>query len=207
MKSVLRIFSLPLLLLGLASPAHAATLNISGGQLISASGITVSGFSGTYAVAFVEGTCQQIFSGCDDPITDFAFTTQAGAAAAAQALLDQVFLNTPIAPADFDTDPELTLGCSSLSVCTAYIPFELGAANTGLVNTMGARNGAGGGTGFNDSVFGGASGFGFDFDDWDSSDQGPSVYAVFAAEIPLPAAFWFFASAMAGLAGVRAKKS
>lgn len=49
------------------------------GELIGAKGVTVAG--ATYDVAFVDGTCEEVFSGCDSP-ADFVFSSQASATAA-----------------------------------------------------------------------------------------------------------------------------
>ena len=111
--------------LGLSSlPATAATLLVNGsGALTGATGVDVGGT--LYDVEFVDGTCAALFDGCDDPATDFAFTTLADALAASQALLDQVFLDVP-AQGSFDSTPNLTLGCSNLFACVAWTPYDLG---------------------------------------------------------------------------------
>ncbi len=108
---------------GLAiSSAHAAILNVSGGQLTGASGVVVSGV-GTFDVEFVDGTCIALFNGCDNAADDFDFTDNADAAAAAQALLDQVFINSALG--SFDLDPEQTLGCVGVFRCLSFIPVSL----------------------------------------------------------------------------------
>lgn len=192
------------LLMGFTIHAQAATWNVVDGELLGAGDISIAGLSGTYSVEFVEGTCVGIFNGCDNPADDFAFTTEADAIAAAQALLDQVFLDPASGgPDTFDTDPEKTFGCFGLSTCTAYIPWDIGTANEGIAWTVGARNGAGGSTGFNDNVIVDTA---LGDDEWDSSTLGPSVYAVFSAEIPVPGAVWLFGSALLGVFGVRKNK-
>jgi hypothetical protein len=65
-----------------------------------------------YDVAFLDGSCIDLFGGCDEA-SDFDFATRSEAITASRALLDQVFLNVPAAPADFDTIPYLTNGCES----------------------------------------------------------------------------------------------
>lgn len=104
----------------LAVPAaHAATQIVNAnGQLIGATGVTVG--TSTYDVSFVEGTCQTVFTGCDDT-SDFDFTTVADAQAAAEALLAQVFVDGPLGA--FDSNAALTLGCSYDGLCTALIPL------------------------------------------------------------------------------------
>jgi hypothetical protein len=66
---------------------------VNAGQLIGASDVSVLGTR--YDVSFVEGTCAAVFSGCDEP-SDLSFTDEDSGIAAAQALLDQVFLDTGV---------------------------------------------------------------------------------------------------------------
>jgi hypothetical protein len=75
-----------LAMMGMAGTASAAVLNVSGGQLLGAHNVDVLGT--LYDVTFLNGTCIDLFSGCDEP-SDFAFNTQASATAAGQALLDR----------------------------------------------------------------------------------------------------------------------
>ena len=95
----------------------AATLDVVGGSLRGASGVDVAG--AFYDVEFVEGTCVALFGGCDEA-SDFPFT-DADSQLAAQALLDQVFLDGPLGA--FDTSPELTQGCSDSALCGAVVPY------------------------------------------------------------------------------------
>ena len=74
----------------MSAGAGAATLNVVGGQLVGASGVDVDGT--LYDVEFVDGTCVDLFNGCDES-SDFMFTTEAAALMASQALLDQVLIN------------------------------------------------------------------------------------------------------------------
>jgi hypothetical protein len=73
--------------------------------------------------SFSMGSCISLFTGCDNATDDFAFTTEAGALIAAQALLDQVFTDTPLG--QFDSDVDQTNGCtnSDLGFCGVYIPY------------------------------------------------------------------------------------
>jgi hypothetical protein len=118
---VFSLFSVAVLFIQAASSASAATLNVSGGQLLGAFGVDVGG--NLYNVDFLNGTCIALYDGCDD-VSDFTFQTFAAADLASQALLDQVFLNG----ADlFDTAPELTNGCNPLQgevLCVAITPFD-----------------------------------------------------------------------------------
>ncbi len=90
-----------------AAPAGAATLTLdAGGRLTGATGVLVNGSA--YDVQFIDGTCAQLFNGCDGS-DDFVFNTQASAYAASVALLSQVFN----AFSTYDLDPTLTRGCES----------------------------------------------------------------------------------------------
>ena len=101
------------------------------GKLTGAENVAVG--ANLYDVEFVEGTCGEVFRNCDlGPIDfglpDFAFTTLADANAAAQALLDHVFVDTPLG--NFDTGIQNIRGCIITEVCSAYVPyfFDLGVA-------------------------------------------------------------------------------
>ena len=101
--------------------AQALTLQIdANGILTGASDVDVS--DTLYDVRFLDGSCISLFTGCDES-TDFAFTTAAEAMIAAQALLDQVFTDTPLG--QFDSDVDQTNGCtnSGLGFCGVYSPF------------------------------------------------------------------------------------
>jgi len=105
----------------MASGAQAATLNVINGILHGASGVDVGG--ALYDVEFADGTCITLYNGCDDP-SDFTFTDFASASAASQALLDQVLIDS--IAGTFDSDPEMTAGCSDPQVCEAVTPWRSG---------------------------------------------------------------------------------
>ena len=123
----------------MASGAQAATLNVIGGQLYGASGVDVGGT--LYDVEFVDGTCADLFTGCDDP-TDFTFTDAALALSAMQALLDQVFLDGP--SGSFDSDPAITNGCDygADNACDSITPYY-SATGSESINVAIAANGTG----------------------------------------------------------------
>lgn len=83
------------------------------GKLTGATGVNVSGTF--YDVQFVDGKCNDLFAGCDQP-SDFIFATLAAADLASTALLNDVFAGI------YDSDPALTLGCSSSAICNVYTP-------------------------------------------------------------------------------------
>lgn len=107
----------------LAGPmtAQAAVVHqVSNGVLTGATGVEVGGK--LFDVAFVDGPCDELFSGCDST-ADFTFKTRDTAVAASLALIDQVFLD--IADVGMFTKPELIFGCTDKTACfvlTAYNP-------------------------------------------------------------------------------------
>ena len=103
-----------------APQADAVTLDVVGGELVGAFDVDVDGE--LYNVAFVDGSCEDVFSGCDE-LSDFFFDSSE-AALDSQALLDQVFLD--VIAGDFDTEPELTEGCTGESRCEAWTPYDFG---------------------------------------------------------------------------------
>lgn len=112
------------------SAATAATLNVSGGQLLGASGVDVGGE--LYDVQFVDGTCIALYTGC----SVFTFPTQASAEAASQALLDQVFLDVPAG--SFDSNPALTNGCSASTRCSVLTPYAITSSSQASNISFGA---------------------------------------------------------------------
>lgn len=104
--------------------SHAAVLRIdpTTSELLGATGVNVGGT--LYDVDFLDGYCFTLFSGCDSE-SDFIFPTLATAAAASQALLDQVFVDT--AEGKFDSDPTLTRGIGDFGFSARIsTPYDLG---------------------------------------------------------------------------------
>jgi len=115
------------------SHSYAATPQIdSQGQLTGATGVVVN--SVVYDVEFIDGTCADLYSGCDS-LTDFPFS-QGESADAAFALLSQVFLNTP--DGAFDDIPNLTRGCERQLNCKVLTPVSLGSSL--ILNSRAAQN-------------------------------------------------------------------
>ena len=117
----MRMFILSVVLFFVAGAAQAATLNVVAGQLMGASGVDVGGTF--YDVQFLDGTCIDLFNGCDDT-SDFTFQTVASATLAGQALLDQVLVNS-VAFGQFDDIPSLTNGCELTSSCLSLVPWAV----------------------------------------------------------------------------------
>ncbi len=92
----------------------AVTWQVENGKLIGAKDVQVG--TSTYDVAFVDGSCNSLFAGCD-PAT-FVFKSFDGAHAASIALHDSVLVGI------YDTDPALTAGCSHYLDCAIYTPYN-----------------------------------------------------------------------------------
>ena len=119
-----------IVILALASTANAAALLVnSSGILTGATGVNVGGV--LYSVAFVDGTCAGVFTGCDEPSD---FTIPGSIIAASQAIQNQVWIDGPAG--NFDTHPELTLGCFALETCSALMPGAAGGSLSGPENTQ-----------------------------------------------------------------------
>lgn len=86
-------------------------------QLVGATGIEVG--NEFYQVQFIDSSCILLFDNCDET-SDFFFTDVQSAHAANLALLEQVLLDLP--SGQFDSQPELTNGCYSLSRCSIVTP-------------------------------------------------------------------------------------
>ncbi len=194
------IYSCAVLIYSTAS--YSALLNVNNGILLGASDVDVNGV--LYDVSFIDGTCAELFSGCDQN-TDFPFANPLDlddgtlGTAANAALLDQVFIDSLLGM--FDSDPTKTNGCqSSFRDCQASTPLFIsqGGAGLGILGAFNSRNenrdnpNAGGG------VF-----------SIDSSDQIAITYAVWSesqpSPVPVPAATWLFGSGLIGLVGMRRK--
>ena len=121
---MLRRSALVAALVSMAGGVQAVTLDIVGGQLMGASDVVVDG--ALYDVQFLEGTCIELYGGCDDnsdfaPMQTFAFVEQALAA-----LGTQVFVDTGVAGQEFSTNSNLTNGCNDASQgCWVRTPFSL----------------------------------------------------------------------------------
>ena len=130
----MRKFVLAAVLVLMASSAQAATLDVVGGQLMGASGVLVDG--SLYDVQFLDGTCIDLYNGCDEA-SDFTFQTQASAVLASQALLDQVFLDG--VEGQFDSLPQLTNGCTYSERCVSLSPYALSGSPL-VLSVAGAQN-------------------------------------------------------------------
>ena len=161
--SGVRKFAITLLLsLGLSQVSAAVVLNVQGGVLMGATGVSVMG--NDYDVSFTDGSCSSLFSNC----TSFALTSQTMADAAAQALLDQVFIDSVLG--QFDSVTSLIAGCTATNVCEVLSAFTSNSSN--FVGSR-AKNLSGTGT---DSITGFLQGKNY--------DTGLFVYQTFAVWTP-----------------------
>lgn len=111
-SAVIALCSLPVL----AAP----TLLVTGGLLTGAKGVVVG--ADLYDVQFKDGTCADLFNGCDGA-DDFVFDSDSTARVAFTALLDSVFIDSDLG--NFDSDPSQTLGCSDFGVCRVRTPLAV----------------------------------------------------------------------------------
>lgn len=168
-------------------PALAApTLHVTGGILTGAKGVAVGG--DLYDVEFKDGTCVDLFNGCDGA-DDFIFDSASTAGEALAALLVTVFVDSGLG--NFDIDPSKTAGCSDYAVCRVRMPLAVITAGDELqaVRLENWRNN-------NEDFVSGAYTIAFGLD---SSSVGASTWAVWtrSADVPEPSTL-----ALLALAGV-----
>ena len=174
------------------SGVAAATLNVIDGQLLGASGVYIGG--SRYDVNFVDGTCIDLFAGCDDG-GDFDFNTPWQGHDAAQALIDQVFVDGPAGM--FNSNPELTVGCEgSSTICRIIIPHTIVSGTALFLSALTRNNDEGAG----------AVGWAYIPNDFDTSIYDIKTFAQFTqtlSGVPLPSAFWLFGTVLLGLVGIK----
>jgi len=174
--------------------SNSATLIVDNGSLMGASEVDVNGV--LYDVSFVDGTCIELFNGCNEN-TDFPFTNPANLndgvllQTAMEALLNQVFIDSPLG--NFNSDPALTNGCErDCFIGTPLWVSSVGGLGMGVVYNSQNSN--------VDSA--GSGGGGFNYDDLSLNIR--STYAVWSqpAVVPVPSAVWLFGSGLLGLIGL-----
>lgn len=106
------------------SQAASATLMLdidnSTGQLLGGKGLEVNGV--TYDITFTDGTCIELFNGCDEA-TDFTLRTFSEAFAVGSAILRHMLVDTD--KGLFDSNPELTEGISNTTTGIILVPYGI----------------------------------------------------------------------------------
>lgn len=195
----------------LSTSAYSATLIIDNGQLVGADGITFDGYTGS--VRFVEGSCVDLFNGCDEP-SDIVFETLTStnteakdlALLANTALLEQVFDANPL----YDKSIELTFGCEqgtfvALNFCGIITPYDYTDNDSVVTVSLTNRDDD---SGLDVVAFG--QGYATTDSTIPTNPNAPDrlVYATWTlTPVPLPAAVWLFATGLLGLIGIARKKS
>lgn len=179
---------------------HAADLTVNGGQLMGATGVEVNG--NLYDVEFLDGSCIDIYGGCDS-VSDFTFSTASEAEAASQAILDLVFIDGT--SGTFDSVASSTFGCGPSGQCAAITPYGFNssleyyfsyAVNRGGISSDVVTSGGYSGAGYDTTPTRTKSGFRYDY-----------VHAKWqVSQVPLPAAAWLFGSGLLGLVGMARRK-
>ena len=109
------------LFIGVPLAWSAPTLVFDGLKLAGADNVSVDG--NLFDVRFVDGTCAEVFSGCDS-VFDFTFwNDEASAISASQALSTDVLI--PM----YDDFPSTTRGCDFTTVCNIHTPYFIDQGN------------------------------------------------------------------------------
>ena len=212
MKKLLMYFILGLFTTFYSTLSYSASLNISNGILMGASDVDVNG--ALYDVRFLDGTCEDLFNGCNDN-SDFTFSnplndgTQINTAMTA--LLEQVFLDTPLGA--FDTNPALINGCILSIQCTAQTPLFVNVPGNGLGITAAVNRNVVLNAQANSADHITAGGGQRSYDTTNNVQFNPAadgiVYAIWsdATVVPVPPALWLFSTGLLGLIGIAKRNS
>jgi len=205
MYKIIQNLSLGIILLAYSVISNSATLVVSNGVLMGATGVDVNGT--LYDVSFLDGTCIELYNGCNEN-TDFPFTNPADLndnillGAAMQALLDQVFIDSP--QGTFDSQPNLMNGCNVPGGCRVFTPLWANVA----ANSVGVFSAFNSVQEFRDDIGSGGGSRTFDTRPVPGVVEDISVYAVWngATVVPVPSAVWLFGSGLIGLVGLAKRK-
>ncbi len=97
-------------------------------QLLGAKNVVID--STIWNVSFEDGTCAEVFSGCDQD-SYFTFNSRHFARLASQALLDQVLIDIlpPQYPSKYDSNPEMISGIENIFWSLIITPYAVGDGN------------------------------------------------------------------------------
>ncbi len=203
MKPIYKFISIGLFLVIYSTSSNGATLNVSNGTLMGASGVNVNGQ--LYDVQFVDGTCIELYNGCDD-YSDFPFGNPTNNAttliAAMNALLEQVVIDSSLG--NFDSNPNLINGCTNENTCNINTLLFF-SGSTEFMGGSSARNSS---NEFNDFVTSGSIFFNSNPNLALPPGNDLSVFAVWhqTTVVPVPSAIWLFSSGLIGLISFSRKK-
>jgi len=171
----------------LSPPAKSALILNSDGLVEQITNIEANGT--IYNATFHDGTCAELFSGCDEPY-DFIFTSETQSLAAGTAMLEQLnAFGAPLLAAGSLNGEPGGVGCSLIGSCEYLIPFEFVGPETVLLTVVQNLTGDS-----PDSIFGN----GLHTTQFDSSDFEFYTYAVFTATaVPATSSFHLFLGGMA----------
>lgn len=168
----------------IGSFSQAATLIINNGQLTGANNIDVNGV--LYDVTFVDGSFDEVFG----TTLMFDANNDGEALSFSNALLSSVLIGI------YDTDPELTLGCTQTDACSIFTSYS---NSNGFVISRQTVNLADGGV---DYVSTSSVNENSDFNNF----PGAVIADWSISTVPIPAAAWLFGSGLLGLVGVARRK-
>lgn len=180
---------LVLLGLSLSFSVNALTLITDAGQLTGARNVVVNGID--FDVDFIDGTCVELFSGCDSN-EDFFFQTFQPAIQASTALNHQVFVG------EYDDNTAAIRGCEDAQRCDIYTPYiSLNPSRFAHIRAqqfspgfdLVASNHATGSATFDFTLAPAAT-----YAIWSLSGAVPPPPP--PPSVPVPAAFWLFAPAL-----------
>jgi len=183
---------------------YAVTLNVENGVLMGATGVSVDGEF--YNVSFIDGSCADLFDGCNES-SDFFFpladglqnaTDSSKSVLASRALIDQVFIDSELGL--FDSEPFLTNGCNYV-VCFAITPML--APRVGQFSSVTADNTV---LDHLDSI--GITSGTSSIAVLESDIGDVHVFAVWSnvATVPVTSAIWLLGTGLIGLIGMKKKR-